>query len=176
MFPQRSAGGARALPVASIPVVSNSWTVARQALLQARVLEWVAISFSRRFFRRRALTRLSHTAGRLNRLSHQGACVYAQQPGPSCPGGQHPVSMFLDFLLEGAQGEEGHLTSESRFVFPRFPLISLVTWMCLVFPAFIKLRCMVRKGFCVLAPEGLSWITSKDAAGVFQAGAHSGLT
>ena len=31
--------------------------------------------------------------------------------------------------------------------------------------AFIKLRCMVRRGFCVLAPEGVSWITSKDATG-----------
>ena len=51
----------------------------------------------------------------------------------------------------------------------------MVTWTGLVFPAFIKLRCMVRRGFCVLAPEGVSWIISKDATGVFQAGAHSRL-
>lgn len=38
------------------------------------------------------------------------------------------MSVFLDFLLEGTQGEEGHITSENRFVFPRFPLVSMVTW------------------------------------------------
>ena len=37
------------------------------------------------------------------------------------------MSVFLDFLLEGAQGEEGHKTSENRFMFPRFPLVSMVT-------------------------------------------------
>ena len=37
------------------------------------------------------------------------------------------MSVFLDFLLEGAQGEEGHLTSENRSMFPRFPLVSMVT-------------------------------------------------
>lgn len=37
------------------------------------------------------------------------------------------MSVFLDLLLEGAQGEECHITSENRFMFPRFPLISMVT-------------------------------------------------
>ena len=41
-------------------------------IFQARILEWVAISFSRRIFSTQGLKRFSHTAGRLYRLSHRG--------------------------------------------------------------------------------------------------------
>ena len=40
-------------------------------ILQARTLEWVAISFSRGSSRPRDRTQVSHIAGRLYRLSHQ---------------------------------------------------------------------------------------------------------
>ena len=43
---------------------------------QARILEWVAISFSRGSSRPREGTRVSHTAGRLYRLSQQGSSRY----------------------------------------------------------------------------------------------------
>ena len=42
-------------------------------IFQARVLEWVAISFSRGSFWLRDWTQVSHIAGRLYRLSHQGS-------------------------------------------------------------------------------------------------------
>ena len=48
---------------------ANPWTVACQAplirgILQARILEWIAIPFSRGFFRPRDWTHVSCTAGR----------------------------------------------------------------------------------------------------------------
>ena len=42
-------------------------------IFQARILEWVAVSFSRGSSRPRDRTRVSRTAGRLYRLSHQGS-------------------------------------------------------------------------------------------------------
>ena len=41
-------------------------------ILQARILEWVAISFSSGSSRPRDQTRVSHIVGRLYHLSHQG--------------------------------------------------------------------------------------------------------
>ena len=46
-------------------------------ILQARILEWVAISFSRVSFQPRDQTRVSHTAGRfLNHPSHRGSLPF----------------------------------------------------------------------------------------------------
>ena len=42
-------------------------------ILQARILEWVAISFSRGSFQPRDRAQVSHVPGRLYRLSHQGS-------------------------------------------------------------------------------------------------------
>ena len=46
-------------------------------ILQARVLEWVAISFSRASSQPRDRTRVSHLTGRLYRLSHKGLCIHS---------------------------------------------------------------------------------------------------
>ena len=45
-------------------------------ILQARILEWVDISFSRGASQARDQTRFSHTAGRLHPLSHHGSPSY----------------------------------------------------------------------------------------------------
>ena len=44
-----------------------------RGILQARILEWVAISFSRRSSQPRDQTQVSHITGRCYRLSHQGS-------------------------------------------------------------------------------------------------------
>ena len=46
-------------------------------IVQARILEWVAIPFSRGSFRTRDQTQVSCTAGKSNRLSHQGSPLFA---------------------------------------------------------------------------------------------------
>ena len=62
-----------------VQLFRNLWAVAHQAplsmrILQARILEWVAISFSRGSSRPRDQTRVSCIAGRLfYPLSHQGS-------------------------------------------------------------------------------------------------------
>ena len=69
-----SEGGllAQSCPTLLDPVDCSPPGSSVHGVLQARILEWVAISFSRGSFRPRDLTRVSHTAGRLNCLSHQG--------------------------------------------------------------------------------------------------------
>ena len=51
-------------------------------ILQARVLEWVAISFSRGSSRPRDRTQISHIAGRHYRLSHQASLWQLAIRGP----------------------------------------------------------------------------------------------
>ena len=53
-------------------------------IFQARVLEWVAISFSRGSSWPSDQTRVSHTAGRHYRLSHQGSPTEALLPPKWC--------------------------------------------------------------------------------------------
>ena len=46
-------------------------------IVQARILEWVAIPFSRGSFQTRDQTQVSCIAGKSNRLSHQGSPLFA---------------------------------------------------------------------------------------------------
>ena len=62
-----------------VQVFVTLWTVAYQApqsmgILQARILEWVAISFSRGSSQPRDRTRVSHVAGRL--FTQTDLCVW----------------------------------------------------------------------------------------------------
>ena len=64
----------------SCPALLTPWTVANQAplsmgILQARILECVAMTSSRGFSQPRAQSQVSHTAGRFFTLSHQGRPV-----------------------------------------------------------------------------------------------------
>ena len=57
-------------------------------IFQARVLEWVAISFSRRSSRPSNRTRASHIVGRHYHLSHQGSPMGKERPmGKGIEGG-----------------------------------------------------------------------------------------
>ena len=60
-----------------VPDSEIPWNAARQAplsmgILQAKVLEWVAIPFSRRSSQLRDQIQVSHIAGRLFTYSHPG--------------------------------------------------------------------------------------------------------
>ena len=64
-----SPGGVGGLVAKSCPTLATPWTVALQAplslgVLQARILEWVAISFSRGSSQPRDQTQVSHIVGR----------------------------------------------------------------------------------------------------------------
>ena len=55
--------------LSSVWLFVNPWTVARQAplsmgILQAKILEWVAVPFSREFSQPRDRTQVSHIEGR----------------------------------------------------------------------------------------------------------------
>ena len=55
------------------PVNSSPPGSSVRGISQARILDWVVISFSRRSFQPRDQTQVSCTAGSLYRLSHQGS-------------------------------------------------------------------------------------------------------
>ena len=64
-------------------------------ILQARILEWVAVSFSRRSSQPRDLTQVSCTAGRLSHLSHKGVLwleVYSNSNRSWCQSYAHRYS------------------------------------------------------------------------------------
>ena len=86
VWPQvKQQGGNRALPINRSEVAQSSPTLCDpvdcnlsdssvHGIFQARVLEWIAISFSRGSSRPRNWTRVSHIAGRrFTCLSHQGS-------------------------------------------------------------------------------------------------------
>ena len=70
-------------PTLCNPMVYSLLGSSIHGIFQARVLEWVAISFSRRSSQPRDQTQVSHIAGgRLYHLSHQGSPTYQQNYYP----------------------------------------------------------------------------------------------
>ena len=63
-------------------------------IFQARILEWIDISFSRGSSLPRDQTQVSHIAGRLYHLSHQGSSNYEL----SFP--FRPVYIYLDMITK----------------------------------------------------------------------------
>ena len=57
----------------SCPTLSNPKNYTVHGILYARMLEWVAVLFSRGFSQPRERTQVSHTADGLYQLSHQGS-------------------------------------------------------------------------------------------------------
>ena len=77
------------LSLSCVWLFATPWTIARQAtlsmeILQARILEWVAISFSRGSFQLRDQTQVFHIAGRFftNWATREAVMVTATSENP----------------------------------------------------------------------------------------------
>ena len=108
----------------SLPGSSVHW------IFQARVLEWVAISFSRRFsWPRDQNPGLPHCRQTLCYLSYQGSPLWATGYENQFPVPLHAVSLHVDFLLQwDAKRLESICFWEGLVSFCQTRLLIRITW------------------------------------------------
>ena len=92
---------AKSCPILCDPMDCSLWGSSIHGIFQARVLDWVALSFSRGSHQPRAWSRVSSIASRrFYCLSHQGNSSYKGSP----VGGERLVNRMLDICCNSCNG------------------------------------------------------------------------